>query len=209
MITTLAFQFGSDGTAAAKSLGITVEEARKLVSNILDGMKNLAEYKKRQSKFVDDNGYVVIHEVTGHKGYWPQWKKWKEEQKSYTKEFWDDYKMYHKGTGSETALKVRKHFKDGSKWKDRMTLNLPTQGGGAIVIKDTITTLFNWIVDNGYFNKIKLVNVTHDECNTEFPEELKDTYPKLVEDIMLQSAAKYYHKLPIPAEAAVGPYWIH
>lgn len=47
------------------------------------------------------------------------------------------------------------------------------------------------------------------EINTEFPKELKDTYPKIVENIMLKAAAKYYHKLPIPAEAAVGEYWIH
>ena len=42
-----------------------------------------------------------------------------------------------------------------------------------------------------------------------FPEELKDTYPKIVEDIMEKAAAKYYHKLPIPAVAEVGQYWIH
>lgn len=53
------------------------------------------------------------------------------------------------------------------------------------------------------------MNFTHDEINTEFPIELKDTYPKLVQDIMQKAAAKYYSKLPIPAEASVGEYWIH
>lgn len=81
--------------------------------------------------------------------------------------------------------------------------------GGAVVLKCACTELFNWIVDNGYFGKILIVNLTHDEINSEFPEELKDTYPKMVEQIMERNAAKFYHKLPFPAEASVGLHWIH
>lgn len=81
--------------------------------------------------------------------------------------------------------------------------------GGAIVLKSAVTTLFNWIVDHGYFGKILICNLTHDEINTEFPAELKDTYPKLVEKIMLDAGAKFYKKLPLPAVAEVGDHWIH
>ena len=90
-----------------------------------------------------------------------------------------------------------------------MSLNLPTQGGGAVVLKEFAIEWFNWVVDNGYFGKILLVNLTHDECNSEFPKELKDTYPQMVAQMMEASCAKYYHKLPIPAEASVGTHWIH
>lgn len=81
--------------------------------------------------------------------------------------------------------------------------------GGAIVLKDAVTTLFNWIVDNGYFGKVMIVNLTHDEINSEFPEELKDTYPMLVEKIMKDSGAKYYDKLELPAVAEVNSFWVH
>jgi DNA polymerase I-like protein with 3'-5' exonuclease and polymerase domains len=106
-------------------------------------------------------------------------------------------------------MEVKEHFQAKSKWCDRMSLNLPTQGGGAIVLKDACITWFNWVVDNGYFGKILLVNLTHDEINTEFPEELKETYPSMMAKIMQDSAAKYYHKLPIPAVPEVGDHWIH
>jgi hypothetical protein len=53
------------------------------------------------------------------------------------------------------------------------------------------------------------VNFTHDEINSEFPEELKDIYPNVVAQIMQDAAAKYYHKLPIPAVPEVGDHWIH
>lgn len=81
--------------------------------------------------------------------------------------------------------------------------------GGAVVIKDAATQLFNWIVDNGYFGKILIVNITHDEINSECPKEMSEEYASLVTSIMENAAAKYYNKLPFPAEAAVSDHWVH
>lgn len=205
----MAVQFGSDGTAVAKQIGISENEARQLVTNLLSGMKGLASFKEKAGKALMQKGYVDIMPQTGHKAYWWDYDKWKERQASFTKEFWDDYRTNHKGTGDEVAQMVKEHFQAQSKWRDRLSLNLPTQGSCAVLIKEATTQLFNWIIDNNYFKKILIVNITHDEINSEFPKELEDTYPKLVSDIMQQVAAKYYHKLPIPAEASVGKYWIH
>lgn len=171
-------------------------------------MSGLKAFKIKGSREVRNKGYVEIMKKTGHRQYWWDWKKWKERQASYTPEFWDNYKINHKGTGDKIALEIREHFKAASAW-DRAALNSPTQGGGAILLKIAATNLFNWIVDNGYFGIIKLVNFTHDEINSEFPKELEDTYPKIVEKFMLEAGALFYHKLPIPAEASVGDHWIH
>ena len=204
-----AVQFGSDGTAVAPQLKISVEEARQLVINLMNGMTGLKTFKEKWSKFVLNHGYMIIMPQTGHKSYWHDWEHWKEVQASYTREFWDNYKMYHKGTGDEVCKEVKEHFQAKSKWCDRMSLNLPTQGGGAIVLKEAATALYHWVIDNGYWGKILFVNFTHDEINSEFPEELKDIYPQVVAQIMKDAAAKYYHKLPIPAVPEVGSHWIH
>lgn len=71
-----------------------------------------------------------------------------------------------------------------------------------------MTDLFKWIIDNNYFNKIKIVASVHDELVVEFPEYLKD-FHKTLENIMENSAAKFCKSLPIPAEASVGTHWIH
>jgi DNA polymerase I-like protein with 3'-5' exonuclease and polymerase domains len=89
-----------------------------------------------------------------------------------------------------------------------MALNIPTQGGGAIVLKEAAIRLFDYIVDNNYFGKILLVNLTHDEINTEFPKDFTE-WPNIVSKTMEEAAAKYYTKLPIPAESSVGTCWIH
>lgn len=202
-----AVQFGSDGTAVAPQLKISVEEARQLVVNLLNGMKGLKSFKTKWSKFVLEHGYMIILPQTGHKSYWHDWNHWVQVSKD--REFWDDYRLNHKGTGDEVCRKVKEHFQAKSKWCDRMSLNLPTQGGGAVVLKEAATTLYKWVIDNGYWGKILFVNFTHDEINSEFPEDLKDTYPKVVAQIMKDAAAKYYHKLPIPAVPEVGSHWIH
>lgn len=71
-----------------------------------------------------------------------------------------------------------------------------------------MTDLFKWIIDNNYFNKIKIVASVHDELVVEFPEYLKD-FPKTLEKIMENSASKFCKSLPIPAEASVDICWRH
>ena len=204
-----AVQFGSDGTAVAPQLKIPVEQARQLVINLLNGMTGLKAFKDKSSKFVLDNGFVEILPQTGHRGYWHDWKYWHNVQKEFTKEFWDRYKLYHKGTNDAICKKVKIHFQAKSKWCERMSLNLPTQGGGAVVLKVAMIELYNWVIVNGYWGKILFCNLTHDESNTEFPAELKDIYPNVVAEIMEKAAAKFYHKLPIPAVPEVDTCWKH
>lgn len=128
-------------------------------------------------------------------------------QKSYTREFWDEYKNIHKPNKDSVYVEVRKHFQEVSKF-DRKSLNSPTQGSGAIILKDSQIAIFNWVVDNGYFGKCLLCNLTHDECNWEYPEELTD-FPNFISKTMEETAAKYCKSVPIPAEASVGDFWIH
>lgn len=201
-------QFGGSEYAIKSSLGCSLEEAQQFKNAYDSGFKGIAEFKKKGSKFVREHGYVLMNKYTGHRMYWHDWNYWNDVQKSYTPEFWDDYKRYHKGTGDATELEVKIHFKAAAKW-DRMALNAPTQNTGVCILKTAATETFNWIIDNGYFNKILLCALVHDEQLIEIPKELKDTFPKLLEKIMLDSAAKFCKSVPIPAEAEVGDHWIH
>lgn len=200
-------QFGGSEFAIMGAMGCSIEEARAFKEAYDSGFPGITEFKQKGSQFVRNNGYVLMCKETGHRMNWWDWKEWKEEQDSFTQEFWEDYRMFHKGTGDEVAQKVSNHFKAAAKW-DRMALNGPTQGSGACIIKDAATSLFNWIIDNNLFNKVKLCALVHDEMDVEFPEEIQD-FPKILEKIMEDSAAKYCHSLPIPAEASVEKFWVH
>lgn len=201
-------QFGGSAQAIQNSMGCSLEEAEAFADAYQKGFPGIAKFKKWGSEHVRKYGYILLCKETGHKTFWWNHKQWLEQQKEFTPEFWEDYRLHHKGTGDYIAQKVREHFKTASKW-DRKALNSVTQGLGAVILKDSQISVFNWVIDNGYFNKILLVNLTHDEANWEFPEELNPEFPELLSKTMEQTAAKYCKSLPIPASAEVDTCWRH
>lgn len=201
-------QFGGSAFGLATQLAISEEEAQKYVDSYYNKFKGIADFKEKGSKFVRENGYVLMCKYTGHKMYWWDHKEWLERQKSFTPEFWDNYKLHHKGTGDAIAQEVSMHFRAASKW-DRMALNGPTQGSGIIILKMAMTNFFKWIVDNGYFGVVELAALIHDEANTIYPKELHNLVPSVLQKYMEEAASIICTKLPIPAEASVGDHWIH
>lgn len=201
-----ALSFGGGARAIMQALACSEEEANAIIKNYEEGFKGTAEFAKRGSKFVREHGYVLINPITGHKMWWWDWKEWKERQKEFTPEFWEEYRNFHKGTGDSVALKVREHFKAASKY-DRMVRNSPCQGTAAIILKEATTNLFNYVVDNGLFCIMKLCALVHDEMLWEAPKD--SGFEKKVEWFMESTAAKYCKSLPIPASAEISDHWVH
>jgi DNA polymerase I-like protein with 3'-5' exonuclease and polymerase domains len=199
-------QFGGSARAIASSLGCSLEEAEDIAAAYLNGFPGIAKFKADGSKAVRQKGYVLMCKYTGHKMYWWDHQVWLDRQKSFTQEFWEEYRTKHKDTGDAIALSVREHFQAASKW-DRMALNSPTQGTGIVILKSAMTDFFNYIVDNGLFNKVKIVALVHDEANIEYPKHL--SMDKVLKECMENSASKFCKSLPIPAEAAINDHWEH
>ena len=204
-----AKQFGGSAFAIAGSLGCSMEEAQKFSDYYDQGFSGVTNYKKKGSRFVRENGFVLMCEHTGHKMYWYDHEEWKQRQAKYQSSdwSWDNYRQKHKGTGDWVEQQVKMHFKAAAKW-DRMALNGPTQGSGACIIKESACMLFDWIMENNLFEKVNLCALVHDEIVCDYPEDLQE-FPQILEKLMQQAAAKYCKSLPIPAEAAVGDHWIH
>lgn len=202
-----AYMFGAAAHTISQAANCSEEQAQAYIDALDKEFTGVSSFAKRGSKFVREHGYILICPYTGHKMYWWDWKEWKERQASFTQEFWEDYRLHHKGTGDSVALMVREHFQAAGKY-DRMARNSVTQGTGAIIMKEAITQLFNWILENNYFGIIHLCCCVHDEIVCDFPKEL-DFFPKKLEQIMEEAAAKYCKTLPIPAEASVDLFWVH
>lgn len=202
-----ALNFGGGVPAIMSSINCSKEEAELIIKNYEEGFKGTAEFAKKGSKFVRENGYVLICKKTGHKMFWWDWKEWKNRQQSFTKEFWEEYRNKHKGTGDFVEQTVKSHFKAASKW-DRMARNAPTQGTASCIMKVSLTKLFKWIIDNNLFGIVHICASVHDEICCDYPETLID-FPKILVSIMEETASEFCSSLPIPAEASVGDFWIH
>lgn len=200
-------QFGGSEFAIQNAMGCTIEKAREFKLAYSKGFPGIEKFKEKASKVVRNKGYILLCPITGHKTYWEGFNRWKDIQATYTQSFWEEYNNIHKPAKDKIYVEVKNHFQEVSKF-DRKSLNSPTQGTGAIILKDSQIAIFNWVVDNGYFNRCLLCNLTHDECNWEYPEELF-TFPNIIKEFMEKSASKYCKSVPIPAEASVGDFWIH
>ena len=191
-------QFGGSAKAIQNSLGCSYQEAKEIADNYNNGFKGIAEFKKQGSAFVRSNGYVLISPVTGNRIYWEDWHKWKEIEDT------PEYIRNEEYTKDE----LREHNMAASKW-DRMSLNSPTQGTGACIVKMAACKFFKWILQHNLFDKVLLCNMVHDEIVIEFPQELKEETVNALTTAMESSAAVFCKKLPIPADAEVGLGWIH
>jgi DNA polymerase-1 len=200
-------QFGGSAYGLATQLAIPETEAQKYVDSYYNKFKGIADFKKKGSDFVYKNGYILMCKYSGHKMFWYDHDKWVERNKSFTQEFWDDYRQNHKGTNDYIAQEVRQHFQASSKW-GRMALNAPTQGSGIVILKIAMTNFFHWIVRKGYFGKVEIASLVHDESNVIYPKELSDV-PEMQQKCMEDAAALICTKLPIPAKPEIADCWKH
>ena len=200
-------QFGGTEYAIMGVLGCSIEKARGFKNAYDTGFPGIAEFKKKGSAFVRKHGYILMCQYSGHKMYWGDHKHWKEEEKTFTREFWTEEWPKHKGTGDSVAIMVREHSQKAAKW-DRMALNAPTQGSGSVILKIAMKNFFDWIVDNSHFKDVELSVLVHDEANVIYKESITDT-PAVLQKCMEDAASLICTKLPIPAEAEVGAFWKH
>ena len=200
-------QFGGSEYAIMGAMGCSLEEALAFKNAYSKGFPGIAKFKKEGADFVKNHGYILMCKESGHKMYWWDHDAWLARQQSFTPEFWEDYRQYHKGTGDAVAREVSMHFRASSKY-ERYALNSPTQGSGSVILKTAATMFFNWIVDNNHFKDVELSALVHDEINVIYKEEIKET-PDILKECMEKAASIYCKSLPIPAEAEVSDHWVH
>lgn len=200
-------QFGGSEYAIMGTMGCTLEEAQAFANAYASGFPGIAEFKKKGSAFVRKNGYILMCKYSGHKMYWWDHKEWLERQKSFTPEFWEEYRTKHKGTGDYVAQEVSMHFKAASKW-DRLALNSVTQGSGSVILKMAMTEFFTWIIENNLFKEVEIAALVHDEANVIYKENHPEV-PAVLKKCMEDAAGFICTKLPIPADADISDHWVH
>lgn len=192
-----AKQFGGGPSAIKGSLGCTHKEAVAFSEYYDKGFPGVTKFKALNSRYTKAHGYVLMCKYTGHKMYWEDWNKWIYRQKMDPTEF-------------ECLPRHEKdeHQKAAAYW-ERMSLNAPTQGTGIIILKYAMIMFMKWILANGYFNKVLICDLIHDEAVIEYPAELESIVVPKLKECMEKSAATFCKKLPIPAAPETGDHWIH
>lgn len=201
------FTFAFLGTWATLvgNYGMPKEEAMQIEDNYKKGFAGATKYQEDCKKYTESTGIIRVCKETGHISRWWDWKKWNARQHS--KEFWDRYKE-RKEAGLPRTEEANMHFAARNKY-DKNSVNSTTQGLGAVIFKEFTYALYIWILNKGYQNKVKFCVPVHDEICEECPKELTEEVVTATKHFMETIGAKYCHRLPLPAEEEVGPFWKH
>lgn len=80
---------------------------------------------------------------------------------------------------------------------------------GAIIFKIFNRMLFNWVIENGYFDVVKFCVPVHDEINVECPKEIANTVVNKIQEIMKEAAKPFLRVLELDSDASISDHWIH
>jgi DNA polymerase I-like protein with 3'-5' exonuclease and polymerase domains len=111
------------------------------------------------------------------------------------------YEFFKKKKGVISA-----YFKRRAEYQ-RLCLNNPVQTRGAHQLKLALCYIFEWILENGLQNVVKICNAVHDEVVLECPDPWAEVVRVKVAYYMKLAGDHYLETLPIKADAAVGRSW--
>ena len=201
------FAFLGNASTLVSNYGMSAEEAQSIEDNYKKGFYGATKYQNACTKFIENNGYIVICKETNHRAYWWDWKWWKKQGEKHTQEFWQEYPI-HKQAKDSVWRQVSEYFKARSKWH-KNSVNSTTQGLGSVIFKIFNYNFLLWIIENNLFGKVKFCIPVHDEVCIECPKEYTSTVVPKLKQLMSEAGELFCHRLPMPSEEAVGKYWIH
>ena len=157
------FAYGGDANTLIGRDHIPEEEARQIEANYRKGFKGVAAYQAYQRKIVMQLGYINTCPEVGYRAYIYDYDKLKATQNKFNKDFWDTYRRL-KATDPTNPIveEVRYYFKRKSA-SERQSINYPIQSRASAIYKIAAVNLFNWVVREGLFGKVKFCVPVHDK----------------------------------------------
>ena len=195
------FAYAGNDSTLVQQYGMAPQVAKSIYDNYMKGFPGIAKFQLKQKSFVVNNGYILISPISGHRAYWWDWQYWKKVQHTMDSAFWEEYRAYHKGTGDKVSKFVSKHFKAKTKW-EKNACNSPLQGCGAAIFKIFNKMLFDWVIDNNYFNIVKFCIPVHDEINAECPTQLGEVVREKIQEIMKEAARPFLKTLELDSDSS-------
>ena len=188
--------YGGVGDTIAKNAEVSKEVGEFVYKEVLRKFPGLSEYFNECKKKALAKGYVLINEILGNKWYYKDYNellRLKEEMNNY--EF------------GESPKEIQSKYMQLKGTLERISLNSPIQGTASAILKLATIHIFEWILKNNNFNKIKIVIPCHDELVIECPEEDGKHNMKIIKDIMENAASFFIRKVSIPVEQKLSKVW--
>jgi DNA polymerase I len=209
------FAYGGDANTLMNRDHLPKEEAEQIEANYRKGFRGVAAYQAHQRKVVMQLGYINTCPEVGYRAYIYDYDTLKETQDKFCKEFWDKYRVLKVNDPANPIVEEVRHYFQRKSTSERQSINYPIQSRGSAIFKICAVNLFNWVVKEGLFGKVKFCIPAHDEFNIEAPEEIAERVADKLYECMVK-AGKFICKIvPLDAEVSrlkdgtLPTYWIH
>lgn len=209
------FAYGGDANTLIGRDHIPEEEARQIEANYRKGFKGVAAYQAYQRKIVMQLGYINTCPEVGYRAYIYDYDKLKATQDKFGKDFWDTYRRLKVTDPTNPIVEEVRHYFKRKSASERQSINYPIQSRGSAIFKICAVNLFNWVVKNGLFGKVKFCIPAHDEFNIEAPEEIAEEVANKLHECMIKAGKFICRIVPLDAEVSrlkdgtLPTYWIH
>ena len=209
------FAYGGDANTLIGRDHIPEEEARQIEANYRKGFKGVAAYQAYQRKIVMQLGYINTCPEVGYRAYIYDYDKLKVTQDKFGKDFWDTYRRLKVTDPTNPIVEEVRHYFKRKSASERQSINYPIQSRGSAIFKICAVNLFNWVVKNGLFGKVKFCIPAHDEFNIEAPEEIAEEVANKLHECMVKAGKFICRIVPLDAEVSrlkngtLPTYWIH
>jgi DNA polymerase-1 len=196
-----AIPYGGSAFKVSIILGIPLKEAEALIKSWYDVCPDLLKFFAKVKRFTKKHGYIVTDRVVRRRFYckqFPEYKKFRDEID----------RLEKKGFRRDEIPKLywSKFFRTKGSI-ERISQNYPIQGTGASMTKWATVLFRRWIIENDYQDKIKIVNLIHDELVLEVLNELAPVAAKNLKRCMEESGKKFCPNVSWIADPAISKMW--
>ena len=187
-----AIAYGGNGSTIAKNTGCSKKQGEAVYNQYFESFSGMKDYFSRMLNKTLANGYIEYNTITNRK-------------------FLLDPKnpiMQCKEIGA-IPPELERDYESAVAEIQRLSQNYPIQGSSADISKLAGVFFFKEILDRGWFDKVKIVNMVHDEYNIEAPDDLIEEATTLIVNSMKQAGSIFCKIIPLDADAQIGKHWIH
>jgi len=177
--------YGMSPYKLSDRLGIPLEEAEEKFKQYAKAFPKLNKWLDQQAKFGQNNGYIVLNDVHKGRRWFPEYK----EVQSNPHMGWNEI---------QKKLGVVR----------RASMNTPIQGSGAIIVKEAMIKIREWLIEQGYWQtKVFMICQVHDQIDFEVEDAYIDVVKENCERIMIEVGIKYVTHVKMDVDSTVTKMW--
>ena len=188
----LGLDYGKTAFTLKDDLKCTVEAAQELLDFLKSRTPMKEEYFKKCRAFTKHHGYIISDNTLNCITYFDNFERYLE--------------LKNKGNKNKEE---RSEFYKIEGAIERFSQNNRIQNTGAIMSKTAHILINNAIEERGWEDRVKVVNMVHDECLVESDNTLAKEFSKIMSECMVKAGTFYCHTIPMRADPCIADYWKH